>query len=287
MEYLLPQPMKALEALTQLYPDSSKRTLLQWLKGGRFSVDGRPLLRGNEELQEGQKISSQEAFRPQKKEAPFPIVYSDRYFIVIEKPAGLLSVPLDDEEKSPSHALGKLKRYFDTDEIYSVHRIDRETSGLLLFARGKESEGRFKALFEEHALLREYFAIVEGRLTQKEGTWEFPLLELPSYRVVVSDEGKEAVTHFTVLRTSPKYTYLKLRLETGKKHQIRVHCQRAGHPVLGDFRYGAVENPIGRLCLHAITLAFDHPFTGKKMSFSSELPPRFKKLQGNGKLGIE
>jgi tRNA pseudouridine32 synthase/23S rRNA pseudouridine746 synthase/23S rRNA pseudouridine1911/1915/1917 synthase len=276
MEYIVPSAMSALEALRKIYPDSSRRTLQTWLKNGRFQLDGKPLKIENAPLSEGQTITSKETFKPPKVPG-LKILYEDRYMIVIDKPVGLLSVPLD-EGKQKRHALGLLRQHCGTDQIFAVHRIDRETSGILLFARGKESEARFDKLFERHDILREYFAIVEGRLELDEGTWKNKLLELPSYHVIDSPEGKDAVTHFSVLRRSAKYTYLKLKLETGRKHQIRVQCQMAGHPVLGDPRYGSVEDPLKRLCLHACTLGFTHPFTQKEVKFTSPLPPIFQAL---------
>lgn len=280
MEYVVPSPMSALEAIRKIYPDSSRRTLQAWLKNGRFRVDGKPLTRENALLTDGQVIQAKETFKAPKIPG-LKILYEDRYFIIIDKPVGLLSVPLD-EGTSKRHALGLLRQYCETDQIFAVHRIDRETSGILLFARGKESEERFDALFETHDILREYFAIVEGRLQQNQGTWTSHLLELPSYHVIDSPEGKEAITHYSVIRRSPKYTYLKLRLETGRKHQIRVQCQMAGHPVVGDARYGSVENPLKRLCLHACTLGFKHPFTQKEVQFSSPLPLAFQVLGVKG-----
>ena len=276
MEYKIESEMPALEALRKLYPESSRRSLQSWLKACRFFVDGKPLRRENETLVTGQVIRSQDHFRPSKIPG-LKVLYQDRYFIVIDKPSGLLSVPLD-EGKQSRHALGLLRQTFETNQIFAVHRIDRETSGVLLFARGKESEERFKNMFEKHDLTREYYAIVEGRVQDRSGTWENRLLELPSLHVVVSPEGKDAITHYEVIRKSAKYTYLKLRLETGRKHQIRVHCQMAGHPVVGDQRYGASENPLKRLCLHACKLEFKHPFTQKSMSFSAPLPGVFRAL---------
>jgi tRNA pseudouridine32 synthase/23S rRNA pseudouridine746 synthase/23S rRNA pseudouridine1911/1915/1917 synthase len=276
MEYIIESDMGALDALRKLYPDSSRRSLQSWLKAGRFFLDGKPLRKENETLLAGQVIRSQDTFRPSKTPG-LKILYQDRYFVVIDKPAGLLSVPLD-EGKQSRHALGLLRQTLETNQIFAVHRIDRETSGTLLFARGKESEDRFKNMFEKHDLTREYFAIVEGRLQDQSGTWEHRLLELPSLLVVASPEGKTATTHYEVVRRSAKYSYVKLRLETGRKHQIRVHCQMAGHPVVGDQRYGAVENPLKRLCLHACKLEFQHPFTQKQMSFSSPLPGVFQAL---------
>lgn len=280
MEYKLPSPMRALEALRQLYPDSSRRTLQTWIKTGRFTVDGTLLKREDAPLEAGQILNSQETFRPPKVPG-LKIVYEDRHLIAIDKPIGLLSVPLDEGENIGKHALGLLKEHFKTDGIFPVHRIDREVSGVVVFSRGKESEERMKNLFEKHDLRRQYFAIVEGRLKEDQGTWACKLTELPSYDVVQSQDGRDSITHFQVLRRSPKYTYLQLVLETGRKHQIRVHCQIAGHPVLGDQRYGSVENPVKRLCLHATLLEFIHPFTHKKLSLSSPIPKTFKMLGGD------
>ncbi|HSX11350.1 MAG TPA: RluA family pseudouridine synthase [Chlamydiales bacterium] len=276
MEYTIPSPMRAIDALRKIYPDSSRRTLQTWLQNGRFCVDGKPLRREDALLVDGQKVQAKETFRAPKVPG-LKILYEDRHIIVIDKPVGLLSVPLD-EGLTKRHALGLLHHHYETDQIFAVHRIDRGTSGILMFARGKLSEKYFDELFEKHDVLREYFAIVEGRVKDNEGTWECNLLELPSYHVIDSPEGKKAVTHYSVIRRSAKYTYLKLRLETGRKHQIRVHCQMAGHPVLGDDRYGAVENPLKRLCLHACTLGFIHPSTRKAVKFSSPLPGIFQAL---------
>lgn len=278
MEYLVPNDMTVAEALHQLYPDSSRRTLQTWLKNGRFRLDGERINREDIPMTKGQTLSAKETFKAPKVPG-LKILYEDRHFIVIDKPVGLLSVPLDDGQSKRS-ALSLLKEHSGTDQIFAVHRIDRETSGILLFARGKESEERFDVLFENHDILREYYAIVEGRLKENQGTWESNLLELPSLHVIDSPEGKNATTHYKVIRRSAKYTYLKLRLETGRKHQIRVQCQMAGHPVVGDQRYGAIENPLKRLCLHACTLGFKHPFIQKDVKFSSPLPGIFQALGG-------
>ena len=152
----------------------------------------------------------------------------------------------------------------------TVHRIDQDTSGTLLFARGTLSEEKFDPLFERHAIEREYIAIVEGRIPQDSGTWESYLCEKENYDVEVTtpEEGKKAIAHFEVIRRSKKFNFLRLRLETGRKHQIRVHCMEAGYPVMGDRRYGSLVKH--RLCLHA------HPFTGKKIEVEAPIP--FKKF---------
>lgn len=276
MQYTVPAEMTLQDAMRAIFPDSSRRTLQNWLKNGRFYLDGKRALKENTPLIQGQVVSVKEQFKAPKISG-LKILYEDRYFVVIDKPVGLLSVPLD-EGQNRRHALGLLKEAYGSEEVFAVHRIDRETSGILLFARGKESAERFCALFEKHDIVREYYAIVEGRLNESRGTWRSKLLELPSLDVVESNQGKEAITHFSLLRKSAKYTYLKLQLETGRKHQIRVHCQRAGHPIVGDERYGALQNPLKRLCLHACTLGFKHPFTQKEVKFTSPLPLSFQVL---------
>lgn len=261
------------EALQTLYPDSSRRTLQNWIARGRFSVDGERIQRENTPLHIGQTLTSKETFKAPKVKG-VKILYEDRHLIAIEKPAGLLSVALD-EGTYQRHALGLLKEAI-TPSIFAVHRIDRDVSGVLLFARGKASVEKLKALFEKHDLTREYFAILEGRISENVGTWNAKLTELPTYDVVPSPDGRDAITHFKVIRRSAKFSYVQVVLETGRKHQIRVHSQIAGHPIVGDLRYGAKENPIGRICLHATKLEFTHPFTGKRLTFRSSLPRSFK-----------
>ncbi|HSX14043.1 MAG TPA: RluA family pseudouridine synthase [Chlamydiales bacterium] len=280
MEFKTDSATPLLEALRKLYPDSSRRTLQNWLKSGRFSLNGKVLQKENTTLVAGDVLSSQETFR-RPRVPGVPILHEDRYIIAIDKPEGLLSTPLDEEGSNKKHALGILREYYETDQIFAVHRIDRETSGVLLFARGKQSAERLGEMFEAHDLQRRYSAIIEGNLKEDSGTWECPLLELPNLNVVESIDGKLAITHFEVYRRSAKYTYINLTLETGKKHQIRAHCKRAGHPVVGDKRYGSKEDPLGRLCLHARSIEFVHPFTKKMLYIESPLHKSFQVLGGH------
>lgn len=270
--------MMALEALRQLYPDSSRATLQKWLRGQRFTVDGVVLTQANLPLRAGQIVRSQEVLPILTPKGGVQLLHLDRYLVAINKPQGLLSVPLDDP-LSERHALGLVRRQLRSDQIFPVHRLDRESSGVLLFARGKESQEKLKDLFAAHDLYREYFAIVEGRIQEDSGVWRSHLRELPSYNVVISDpvegETQEAITHFYVIRRSFKYTYVRLVLETGRKHQIRVQAASLGHPVVGDRRYGSSENPLKRLALHATRLELVHPFTQRTLSFEVALPRVF------------
>ncbi len=275
--YRLTKSILLSAALEEFFPESSRRTRQNWLKGGRILVDNKPELKANLLLNPGQTLSL--SAKETKQECfGIPILYQDRWLVAIDKPAGLLSVRAENPEKED--ALAKLRIFFRTDGIFPVHRIDRETSGILIFARGKESQERFDRLFADHDLQREYIAVVEGRMSPSSGTWKSSLMELGNYDVVStnSDQGKLAITHYEIYRRSQIFSFLRLNLETGRKHQIRVHCKDAGHPIVGDHRYGAQTNPLKRLGLHAHALRFLHPFTQKKMEFHSPLPSVFKML---------
>ncbi len=271
------QPQSLIECLVTMFPDSSKTTLRSWVKEGRVRVDGIVAKRADQALLAGQEVSLERAQRYVSK--GLTILYSDAHLVVVNKPHGLLSVATDFEEEQTVHAL--LKDLLHPRQVYAVHRLDQDTSGLMLFALGDQARDKLKSLFEKHAIERGYTALVEGRMAEKSGTWSSYLYEDEAYYVhstMDAQKGRLAITHFEVEGRSATATRLKLRLETGRKNQIRVHCQDAGHPVLGDLKYGGQASPIGRLCLHAHALQFIHPFTGKPLSFTSDVPEPFSRV---------
>lgn len=263
-----------LDLLTKLYPDSSKSTLRSWIGEGRVFIDGKQVKSAKFLIKKGQELTLGQKIR--KIENQIPVLYSDNEIIVIDKPVGLLSVSTAFEKEETAHAI--LKRKYYPRPVYVVHRLDQETSGAMVFALSERSLNALKILFEKHDLERRYIAIVEGKLSQDKGTWQTYLYEDPNYFVrVVSNpsQGELAITHFEVKASNKLYSWLELTLETGKKNQIRVHCQHAGNPVVGDRKYGAESNPMRRLGLHAYCLAFSHPITKKKMRFLSPIPEIF------------
>lgn len=264
------------DALQSFYKESSKRTLQNWIKAGRVAINGKKIERKDAILEPGQILVLNPSMRPQFRGIRY--LYYDRHMIVIEKPCGLLSVAT--ENPNVENALQFVRADFQSETIYPVHRLDRECSGVLLFARGIEAQNRFDALFEAHDLTREYLAIVEGRVSLSKGTWSSYLYEKSNFDVVETSpaQGKLAITHYEKIRHSKMFTFLKCTLETGRKHQIRVHTKAAGHPIIGDKRYGSFLNPIKRLGLHAHTLSFIHPFTSKSVSFISPPPKSFLTL---------
>lgn len=272
MKYVAIANIVLLDALSTICPDSSKTTLRSWIKEGRVRIDGELGLTANTLVIEGQTVTigNRKRFLP----GDIAILHEDADLVVIDKPSGLLSVASTFDKIQTAHAV--LKQHYPNKKVQVVHRIDQDTSGVMMFALSQEAYDQLKKDFEVHAIERAYIAIVEGKMDSSSGTWNSLLYEDANYVVHVTDDpskGKEAITHYTVKNKSKFFSWLELNLETGRKNQIRVHCQQAGHPIVGDKKYGASSNPIKRLCLHAHLLGFTHPITHKKLSFTS-LPPR-------------
>lgn len=277
MNSICPADLPILEALAIFFPESSKTSLRSWIKEGRISIDGMVIKSNTIHVYKGQKISL--GSKANIVEGLVPILFEDKHFVVIDKPVGLLSVSTAFEKTET--AFGYLKRKYYPRTVHVVHRLDQDTSGVMIFALSEEGLTGLKGIFEKHDLTRQYVAIVEGKMTKDAGSWESYLVEDKQYVVKSTHDtskGELAITHFRVDATAKGYSLLSLTLETGKKNQIRVHCQEAGNPVAGDKKYGAKGSPIKRLCLHAHLLAFNHPITGKPMRFVSPVPSAFYQL---------
>ena len=256
--------IKLIERLQREFPDSSKNTLKQWIEEGRVTVSGKITLHPST------LVAAEEAVALKPKSTymgwQVNILYEDLDIAVISKPSGLLSVDKDNEREMSLHRLLKRRRQ----RVYPVHRLDKAASGVLVFAYSEHARDRLKEQFASHSIHREYRAVVDGRLESPLGTWIHFLQEDAALKMYVAPEGKEAITHFEVLKTFKDSTLLKLTLETGRKNQIRVQCSEAGHPICGDRKYGSQTNPYKRLALHAFVLEFNHPVTQKRMRFVDE-----------------
>ncbi len=216
------------------------------------------------------------------------ILYEDLDIIVIDKSSGLLSVKAKYETEKTAHQL--LINYIRKGNprargnLFAVHRLDRETSGVLIFAKSYELREKFAAQWKD--VEKKYLAIVHGNLTEKSGIIESYLAEGEDYMMMSvenSEEGKLARTKYTVLNESKNYSLLEIDLLTGKKNQIRVHLSGHGHPIIGDIKYSDAD-PKGRLALHAFSIKFKHPFNDELMVFETKIPKYFStyfKIQGD------
>lgn len=212
---------------------------------------------------------------------PFKIIYQDDDIIAIDKPAGLLSVESDKESEC---AYAYMLKYFQQKDKnarpYILHRIDKETSGVLIFAKNPKIHSMLKLNWNENVKLREYYAIVEGEMEKSEGTIVSYLKQNSNNLVYSSNDktGQKAITHYFVEKSSANYSLLRVLIDTGRKNQIRVHMHDLKHPIIGDEKYGYTQNPLNRLGLHASKLEFVNPKTKKLISISAPVPESFKKL---------
>ena len=209
------------------------------------------------------------------------VVYEDPYLLVIDKRAGLLSMSNNTRQQTVQNVLNKyLEKGGSRCTSHLVHRLDRDTSGLMIYAKDTKTQ---RTLIEEWQQLvtdRRYVALVTGEMQQSKGTIRSWLTEdkrFITHSSPVDNGGKYAVTHYNVLRKGNGYTLVELELETGRKNQIRVHLSDMGHPIVGDIKYGSNDESLRRLGLHAYILAFRHPVNGKYLRFETPVPDSFEK----------
>lgn len=269
--------LSLLDALLEMRPGSSKNHLRALIKNGRVHVDGKCRKIPAYPVTAGSKVEIVSARSPSV--GGVKILFEDKDLVIVDKPCGLLSVASEDPKEKSVHSF--LKKYYHPNRVYVVHRLDKDASGVMLFTLSEKALWEMKELFVRHDLERIYLAIVEGEMRENAGTWTSYLKEGKQYNMISSskpNDGEEAVTHFQLIKAGRAFSALQLKLETGKKHQIRVQCRDAGHPICGDKKYGSEHSPLKRLCLHSHYLSFVHPITGKQVGFESPLPPGFMKL---------
>jgi 23S rRNA pseudouridine1911/1915/1917 synthase len=272
--------MPLLDALAQLYPDSSRTTLRQMLQNSRVRVNGDTEKDAKRVVDPDEILEVVAKADPRVLPPGIAILHEDRDVIVILKSQGLLTVATEREREATAQAY--LNAYLGSggeDRVQVVHRLDRDTSGVLVFAKNFFARERLKEQFMVHSVERIYVAVIEGAIDPPEGTIESNLFEQRDLKMVSVDahpDAKHAITHYRTIATKGAYATLEVTLETGRKNQIRAHLAEAGHPVAGDKMYGAKTNPLGRLGLHAKLLGFDHPTNGKHLVFTAALPKSFR-----------
>lgn len=264
-----------------------KRTRVkQLLKYRSISIKSKPVDSHDHPLHPGDRISLSFEKKTTPGIAPkfgIQILYEDDAVLVIDKPSGLLTIGTEKERtKTAYFQLNEYLRERNPDKkerVFIVHRLDRETSGLIVFAKNETVKRRLQEKWDD--VEKRYLAVVEGVPKKQEDTIAGYLNESSTLRVYESKDSrnaKYAVTKYKVLKSSQEYSLLEVDLETGRKHQIRVHCSGIGHPVAGDRKYGAETDPLKRLALHAYRLFFSHPLTKKRLEFESKPPHVFDHL---------
>lgn len=268
-----------------LLPDHKTTKLKSMLKHNQLAVNGVPTRQFDLAVHAGDKLwvnfnrSFQVFSHPRIK-----LVYEDNDIIVVDKGYGVLSTaagkPSDD---TVYNIIKKYARGFsDKANVYVVHRLDRDTSGLMLLTRTKQARDKLISNWNNMVIERKYVAVVEGNVAQPEGTVKSFLAENPdTFEMYSTDDkkvGRLAVTKYRLLKQGNRFAMVELEIKTGRKNQLRVHMQDMGNPVSGDRKYGGHPSPINRIALHATVLSFVHPITGKMVTFNSPVPDNFKKM---------
>lgn len=290
-EYSVKKEIELLEFLYQIYRDQSRNNVKSILSKRHVAVNGLPVTQFNYKLFKGDivQVSKEQFDRGQvvkqetKRKVNINIVYEDNDILVINKPNGLLTIESDHEKSDTAYKL-VLEYMSQKDKharCFQVHRLDKETSGLLLFTKSYELKELLSKNWNTLVKERGYVAIVEGKMPKKEGTIVNWLKETETHIMYDSHkegDGIKAITNYKVIKESPKYSLLNITIDTGRKNQIRVAMSDLGHPIVGDDKYGKPSDPLKRLGLHASTLKFKHPITKEIMSFKADIPAVFKKL---------
>ena len=262
----------------------TKSKIKATLKGRGIKVNGKTMTQFDYPLAVGTKIAVSKTKKNREifKSRYVNIVYEDRWIVVVEKQAGILSMAAGHSSLNVKAVLDDyFKKSGQKCRAHVVHRLDRDTSGLMVYAKDMETEQILEHHWHDIVYDRRYVAVVCGEMEQDEGTvanWLKDNKAYYTYSSPVDNGGKYAVTHFRVLRRTTDFSLVEFKLETGRKNQIRVHTADMQHPVCGDVKYGDGTDPLHRLCLHAYMLHFVHPITNERMEFDTIIPPVFMKL---------
>jgi 23S rRNA pseudouridine1911/1915/1917 synthase len=277
-------PSELLQFLIEKFPEKSRSAIKSLLAHKQITVDDMVTTKFDHPLKKGQMV-----FLNKKRSDEKPrfrglrIVHEDADIIVIDKASGMLSMASDTEKQKTAYSILSeyVKRFNPKNLIFIVHRLDRDTSGLMMFAKSKRVQEVLQTDWNNAIIERSYIAVVEGCVETPEGTvtsWLKENKAMVMYSSQTPDDGQKAITHYKVLKSNKLFSMLDVKLETGRKNQIRVHMKDIGFPVTGDKKYGGKLNPIGQMGLHARVLAFKHPVTGKALRFDTPIPGKFLKL---------
>jgi 23S rRNA pseudouridine1911/1915/1917 synthase len=304
----LSESLLLIESLAQLFPECSQNKLRRMLKSGRVHVDGEEVHAAKLELHQGQVVEVNQHGNPESAKIKLDaaesrrrsggrkltVIYEDEDILIVEKPSGLLTVATNKLEPDTLHSRAQSHvRRNDADAwAHIVHRLDKRTSGILVFAKSEDVKLMLQHQFADRSVERIYHAVVEGRLVG-EGTVHNYLYEDRNLRVFASMPHKhgsrEAITHWRSIAicTTGNYTLVRLEIGTGRRHQIRVHMADLGHPVSGDFDHNSKTDPFNRLLLNASVLGFDHPDNGERCRFKCPIPQMFRTITSESDESVE
>jgi len=269
-------PSELLQFLIEKFPEKSRTAIKSLLGHKQVTVDDMVTTKFDHPLKKGQMV-----FLNKKRSDEKPRFRGLR--IVHDKASGMLSMASETEKQKTAYSILSeyVKRFNPKNLIFIVHRLDRDTSGLMMFAKSKHIQEVLQTDWNNAIIERSYIAVVEGCVETPEGTvtsWLRENKAMVMYSSQTPDDGQKAITHYKVLKSNKLFSMLDVKLETGRKNQIRVHMKDIGFPVTGDKKYGGKLNPIGQMGLHARVLAFKHPVTGKALRFDTPIPGKFLKL---------
>jgi 23S rRNA pseudouridine1911/1915/1917 synthase len=287
MEFNVEEESFLLPTLVLIFPQSTKTKLRKMLTGGRVLVNGIPVYKAKELLFNGDEIeiiNHTDAIKkspppkPKKQLSKLKIIFEDDFILVVEKPAGLLSVATDKLENDTLHSrcVDYVKHQYERAWCHIVHRLDRDTSGVMVFAKNHEIKEGLQTQFAQRDVERVYHALVEGGPEKSEGidsSWLVEDKHLHVKRVKSTYKGsKESITHWRVEDRDEFVSLIEIKIETGRRHQIRMAMQFLGCPIVGDTVHGATTNPLNRICLHATALGFLHPSSNKFVLYETNVP---------------
>jgi tRNA pseudouridine32 synthase/23S rRNA pseudouridine746 synthase/23S rRNA pseudouridine1911/1915/1917 synthase len=280
--YTVKETTKLLPFLLNAMSSRSRNSVKSILARGQVTIDDQIETQFDYLLHPGQNVAILKNKAAVKRSAliGMEILYEDNDIIVINKEAGLLSIATEKEKHQTAHhqLMEHVRHEGPQNRVFVVHRLDKDTSGVMMFAKNETAKQTLQNAWKEKVAARTYIALVEGEVKKEKGyisSWlresKTPLM----YSSMTPNDGLHAITHYEKLQGNKDFSLLKVELETGRKNQIRVHMQDLGYPVVGDKKYGSKTNKVRRLGLHAMVLAFEHPSTREQLRFEAEVPQVF------------
>ncbi|AJS61581.1 RluA family pseudouridine synthase [Paenibacillus sp. IHBB 10380] len=280
-QYTVKEQAELLSFLLSHVSGVGRNSIKSMLARGQILVNDKAVTAFNYPLQPGHTVTiSKDRIVEETPLFGLRIMYEDDDIIVINKESGLLSIasPQENEVTAYRQLTTYVREKNPNHRIFVVHRLDRDTSGVMMFAKSEEIQQKLQNSWQDMVKERTYVALVEGKIKRPTGTIKSWLKENSTFKMYSSihpNEGQLAITHYKVVQSNSHFSLLEVNLETGRKNQIRVHMQDIGHSVVGDKKYGAKTKAIGRLGLHAQVLAFEHPTKGEVMTFKTDTPKPF------------